>query len=157
MYINEINITLKWMPEDHIDGKLTLVHIMAWCCQATGHYPCPTWWRSMSPYDVTRPQWVNSSPPSVAYMCQWTGSALVQVMACRLFSAKPSPEPILAYYQFFGQKNVNEIRFEIQNSSFLKMHLKMSSAKLAAISSRGKWAKVLTLLHSNTICRSQSI
>ena len=30
-------------------------------------------------------------------MRQWTGSALVQVMACRLFGAKPLPEPMLAY------------------------------------------------------------
>ena len=29
---------------------------------------------------------VNSSPPSAAYMHQWTKSALVQVMACRLLS-----------------------------------------------------------------------
>ena len=33
--------------------------------------------------------------PSAAYMRQWTGSALVQVMACRLFGAKPLPEPML--------------------------------------------------------------
>ena len=31
---------------------------------------------------------LNSFPPSAAYMRQWTGSALVQVMACRLFGAK---------------------------------------------------------------------
>ena len=37
----------------------------------------------------------NSSPPSAAYMRQWTGSALVQVMAWRLFGAKPLPEPML--------------------------------------------------------------
>ena len=28
--------------------------------------------------------WANSSPPSVAYMHRWTGSALVQVMVCHL-------------------------------------------------------------------------
>ena len=39
---------------------------------------------------------VHSNPPSPAYMRQWTGSALVQVMACRLFGAKPLPEPMLA-------------------------------------------------------------
>ena len=42
---------------------------------------------------------VNSSPPSAAYMHQWTGSALVQVMACRLFGAKPLSEPMLPYCQ----------------------------------------------------------
>ena len=28
-----------------------------------------------------------------AYMCQWIGSALVQIMACRFFSAKPLSKP----------------------------------------------------------------
>ena len=42
---------------------------------------------------------VKSSPPSAAYMRLWTGSALVQVMACRLFGAKPLPEPMLTYCQ----------------------------------------------------------
>ena len=39
----------------------------------------------------------NSSPPSAAYMRQWTGSILVQIMACRLVGAKPLSEPILKY------------------------------------------------------------
>ena len=33
------------------------------------------------------------------YMRQLTGSALVRVMACRLFGGKPLPEPMLAYCQ----------------------------------------------------------
>ena len=43
---------------------------------------------------------VNSSPPNAAYMRLWTRSALVQVMACRLFGGKPLPEPMLAHCQF---------------------------------------------------------
>ena len=41
----------------------------------------------------------NSSPPSATYMHQWIGSALVQIMACRLFSAKPLSKPVLGYCQ----------------------------------------------------------
>ena len=41
--------------------------------------------------------WINLPPPSAEYMCKWTGLALVQVMACRLFGPKPLPEPMLAY------------------------------------------------------------
>ena len=37
---------------------------------------------------------------SAAYMRQWTGSALVQIMACRLFDAKPLSKSMLGYYQF---------------------------------------------------------
>ena len=40
---------------------------------------------------------VNSSPPSATYMCQWIGSALVQIMACCLFGAKPLSNPTLGY------------------------------------------------------------
>ena len=41
----------------------------------------------------------NSSPPSDIYMCQWIGLVLVQIMACRLFGAKPLSEPMLGYCQ----------------------------------------------------------
>ena len=33
---------------------------MAWCHQATSHYLNQYWPSSMSPYGITRPQWVNS-------------------------------------------------------------------------------------------------
>ena len=36
-------------------------------------------------------------PPSATYMSQWMTSALVQIMACRLFSAKPLSKPMLTY------------------------------------------------------------
>ena len=49
------------MPLDHTDDKSTLVQVMAWCRQATSHYRSQCWPRSMSPYDVTRSQWVNAS------------------------------------------------------------------------------------------------
>ena len=52
-------IVLKWMPMDLIDGKSTLVQVMAWCCQATSHYLSQCWPRSLSPCGVIMPQWVN--------------------------------------------------------------------------------------------------
>ena len=61
-------------------------------------------------------------------MRQWPGSVLVQVMACRLFGAKPLPEPLQVYYQLDSWEQV----------PFKKMHLKLSSAKMAAILARGK-------------------
>ena len=54
---------------------------------------------------------INPSPPSAAYMHQWTGSSLVQVMACRLFGAKPLPEPIPAYCQLDSWKQIS-VKFE---------------------------------------------
>ena len=53
-------IALRWMSMDLTDDKSTLVQMMAWCRQATSHYPSQCWPRSMSPYVVTRPQWVNN-------------------------------------------------------------------------------------------------
>ena len=50
---------LWWMPQDLTDDKSTLVQVMAWCCQATSHYLSQCWPRSLLPYGVTRPQWVN--------------------------------------------------------------------------------------------------
>ena len=55
----QVNITLEWMPEDFIGDKSTLVQVMAWCRQAASHC-LNQWWPSlMSPYGVTRPQWVK--------------------------------------------------------------------------------------------------
>ena len=54
-------IALRRMPQNPFDDKSTLVKVMAWCCQATSHYLNQLWPRFMSPYGITRPQWVNKS------------------------------------------------------------------------------------------------
>ena len=51
---------------------------MAWCHQATSHYLSQCWPRSLSPYGVTRPQWVNNRP------------ALVQEMAWPVWGLLPN-------------------------------------------------------------------
>ena len=51
-------------------------------------------------YDEFEKYTFNSSPPSAADMRPWTGSALFQIMACRLFGAKPLCEPVLGYCQW---------------------------------------------------------
>ena len=53
-------IALIWMSLDFTDDQSTLGQVMAWCCQATSHYLSQCWPRSLSPYGVTRPQWVKS-------------------------------------------------------------------------------------------------
>ena len=47
------------MPQDLSDDKSTLVQVVAWCRQATSHYLSQCWPSSMSPYGITRPQWVK--------------------------------------------------------------------------------------------------
>ena len=60
----------------------------------------------------------NSSPPSDAYMHQWTGSAIVQVMACCLFGDKPSPEPMLVHCQLDSWQQIS-VKFK---SEFYHFH-----------------------------------
>ena len=44
--------------------------------------------------------WVNSSPRRAAYMRQWSGSALFQIMAWCQIGAKPLSKSMLGFYQF---------------------------------------------------------
>ena len=73
---------------------------------------------------ITRLKCINSSLASVTYMRQWTGSALVQVMACCLFGAKPLSEPMPTYRNKLQWNSNKKLNF-----SFTKMHLKMLSGK----------------------------
>ena len=50
---------LWWMLQDLPDDKSTLVQVMAWCCQATSHYPSQCWLSSLSTYGIARPQWAK--------------------------------------------------------------------------------------------------
>ena len=67
---------LIWVSLDHTYEKSTLVQVMAWCRQATSHYLSQCWPRSLSPYGITRPQWVDTGSGSgIAWQHQaitWT-------------------------------------------------------------------------------------
>ena len=56
-------IVLRWKSMELPDDKSALVQVKAWCRQATSHYLSQCWPRSILPYGVTRPQWVNSLWP----------------------------------------------------------------------------------------------
>ena len=88
---------------------------------------------AMYRFDLSPLLSLNSSPPSAAYMRQWIGSALVQIMACRLCGAKPLSKPTLGYCQLDRQEQTS-VEFSVKN-----MHIKMSSARMVAILSRGRW------------------
>ena len=75
---------IRWMPQHLTDHKSTLVQVMAWCRQASSHYLSHCWHRSISPYGVTRPQWVKmnsslcpSTPIKYVWWCYDTGIAEV--------------------------------------------------------------------------------
>ena len=58
-WVISCEIPLSWISLNLTDDKSTLVQVMTWCRQATNHYLDQRWPRSMSPYGITRPQWVN--------------------------------------------------------------------------------------------------
>ena len=95
MKMHEFLLRLHWnfVPKVRVNNNPALVQKMVWR-QATSHYLNQLW---LDDWGVTPPQWINSSPPSAAYMRQWTVSVLVQIMACRRFDAKPLTEPTLTY------------------------------------------------------------
>ena len=51
------------MSVDLTDEKSTLVQVIAWFHQATNHYLSHCWHRSMSPYGISRLQWVKTLRP----------------------------------------------------------------------------------------------
>ena len=66
------DISLRRMPQNLIYDKSTLVHEMAWCCQATSHYLSQCLPKYMSPYSITRPQGIISSwPGSIFLVSSW--------------------------------------------------------------------------------------
>ena len=99
------------------------------------------WWLSLNTLKYIEEIWIwylhfiNSSSPSAAYMHQWTGSALVLVMAWCRTGTKPLPEPMQTNCQL--GTNFSEIQIKIQNFSFMTMHLKMSSGKWRPFCPRG--------------------
>ena len=67
--------------------------------------------------DVHRTWICDSSLPSAAYIRQWTGPALVLIMACRLFGAKPLPEPMLLCCQLDSWDQIS-VKFEFEFCHF---------------------------------------
>ena len=56
------------MPQHLTYHKSPLVQVMVWCRQAASHYLSQCWPRSLSPYDVTRPQWVKINRTTICIL-----------------------------------------------------------------------------------------
>ena len=52
---------LKWLPLNFTDVKSLLVRVMTWYLQARNQHFRQCWPRPISPYDVTRLQWLNAT------------------------------------------------------------------------------------------------
>ena len=55
-------------------------------------------------------------------MRQWTGSALVQIMTCRLFGAKPFSTPMLGYCQLDSWTIGNKLQWNFDQNTTLFIH-----------------------------------
>ena len=82
---------------------------------------------------------VNSSPPYAVYMYQWSGVALVQIMACRLFGAKPLSKPMLDCCHWTLR---NKLQWNFNQNA--KLFIRENACEnivleMAAILSRGRW------------------
>ena len=89
---------------------------------------------------------IYSSSLSVACMPQWIGSALVQVMACRLFGAKPLLEPTLIYGKL-DPWDQTSVKFELKlfnNENVFKNVV----CEMATIMSRGRWVELKQSNHN---------
>ena len=89
----------RWMPWDFTDDKSTLVQVMAWCHQATSHYPSQCWPSPMLPYGATRPQWVNM------FQLNWN---VLQKLWFNLCVVDPNAQWIIhssQSFKFFNQVN----------------------------------------------------
>ena len=82
------------------------------------------WYSELVPLTIAGPStslvssFINSLWPSDAVWRQRSGSALVQIMACRLFGDKPLSEPMLVYCQLDSWEHIS-VKFE---SEFYRFH-----------------------------------
>ena len=85
----------------------------------------------------------NSSPHSAAYMRRWIGSALLQIMVCRLFCTKPLSEQTFLYSQELSPGPSvyrNKLQWKYNQNKKLFIHGNASEyivCEMAAILSRG--------------------
>ena len=100
---------------------------MAWCRQAPSHYLSQCWPRSMLPYGVSRPQWVNSLRPSDAYMHR--NLTIIDSDKGLLPGWHQAIIWTNAGILLIGPLATNFILMEMLIFSFKKMHLKVSSGE----------------------------
>ena len=87
---------------------------------------------------MSRSWFISSSPPSATDMHQWIGSALVQIMACRLFGAKPLSKPMLIFLSIRPlEANFSDFFYQNTELSIHKNAFEYNVCEMAAILSRG--------------------
>ena len=97
-------------------------------------------------------RWVNGhlgldlSLPIAAYIRQWIGSVVVQIMACRLSGAKPLSGPILVIINW-TLKNKFHLNIKVHCFFIKKNVLQYIVHEMAAILSRGRWVELILSIY----------
>ena len=94
---------------------------------------------------------LNSShpPPTTiaAYMRQWIGSALVQLMACRLFGAKPISKPTVVFFVNCTIRNKLQWNFNQNTKLFIHENAYENIVcEMAPILFRGRCVKMVKIV-----------
>ena len=131
-------ISLKFINSFFVRTKLILNHVMDW--RRTDNNPLLSYAMITQCRTIRRLASINSSYPNTAYMRQWTGSTLVQVTACRLFGAKPLPEPMLTYCHLdpYEQTSV-----KLKSKYKILISFEIIVCEIADNLTRGRWVKWL--------------
>ena len=101
-----------------------------------------------------RPQCSNSSPPSAAYMRQWIGSALVQIMTWRLFGAKPLSKQC---WNIVNWTLRNKLQWNFNQSTYILIQenaFEIVVCKMVTISSQSQCVNTDFYLPLDMSCRS---
>ena len=104
IFLNEnvritIKISLKFVPKGPVNNIPALAQIMAWRRPDDKPFSEPIMVSLPTYICVTQPQCVNSLALGVIIWRHRPLSTLVQIMACCIFSANPSPEAMETYCQ----------------------------------------------------------
>ena len=94
----------------------------------------------------------NSSSPSAAYMRQWAGSALVQIMACH----SSAPSHYLKQCWFIVNWTLrNKIQWNSNQNTKIFIHENTfeNISEMVAILSRGKWVKLTNEIWGDLILK----
>ena len=89
---------------------------------------------------------IDSSPPSVTYMCQWIRSTLVQIMACSLFGVL-SDGPLGTKLQWNFNQNTKFFIHKNASENMICGHF----VQMAAILSSGRWVNKIVVSHISLI------
>ena len=91
----DVRLTCQWY--------VSIIHVIAWCHQATSHYLNQCWPRHALPCGITR------------LFCNMVNTSMIMIMDYCLMAAKSLPELMLTHCQVIESSNNNFKWFYLQN------------------------------------------